>query len=156
MSGRAAVLDNVGVVQMTGPPAPNPCDSCPYRRDVPAGLWAEEEYAKLERYDNETLDQPTAVFLCHQNDKNSTKRRVCAGWAGCHDGDNLLALRVAEINGRITSETAQAVVDYVSPVPLFDSGAEAAEHGRTEIEFPGERARAAIAKVSRKRSDLRE
>ena len=145
----------VGVVETIGPPAPNPCDSCPYRRDVPSGVWAEEEYAKLEAYDNETAGQPAAVWVCHQNDQGSAKSRICAGWAGCHDGDNLLALRFAVIDGLITSDVAQSIIDYVSPVPLFDTATEAAEHGRAEIESPREAARMTIAKISRKRSDLR-
>lgn len=139
-----------------GPPAPHPCDSCPYRRDVPSGVWADEEYAKLPRYDNDTIDQPAAVWLCHQTDRGNPKRRACAGWAGCHDGDNLLALRFAEAAGRMNSEDVQAVIDYVSPVPLFDTGGDAAEHGRADIKHPHEQARATIAKIERKRSDLRE
>lgn len=47
-------------------PAKNPCGSCPYRRDVPSGIWSEEEYDKLPQYDLPTGDQPPNVFLCHQ------------------------------------------------------------------------------------------
>ena len=42
----------------------------------------------------------------------------------------------------------------MSPVPLFTSGAEAAEHGKAEIDTPGRRAAEAIAKITRARSDL--
>jgi hypothetical protein len=35
--------------------------------------------------------------------------------------------------GVITGEVAQAIVGYVSSVPLFDSAADAAEHGRVAI-----------------------
>ena len=142
------------MVDMIGPPAPRPCESCPYRRDVPSGVWAPEEYKKLEPYDHETAEQPAAVWTCHQIDRDSAQRRVCAGWAGCHDGDNLLAVRVAVFQGLMTGEDAQAVVEYVSPVPLFDTAADAAEHGLAEIEYPREQARATIAKISRRRSDL--
>jgi hypothetical protein len=31
--------------------------------------------------------------------------RVCAGWAGCHNGEDLLALRIAVIAGRIDEAT---------------------------------------------------
>lgn len=34
-----------------------------------------------------------------------------------------------------------AVFDYVSPVPLFASGAEAAEHGKRDLPHPGPEAR---------------
>jgi uncharacterized protein DUF6283 len=136
------------------PPAPKPCKTCPYREDVPAGVWAESEYAKLEAYDQETAYQPPRLFLCHQNDRFDERVRVCSGWAGCHDGDHLMALRVAALTGEITPETAEAVRDYVSPVPLFASGAEAAAHGRSGIEHPGLGAVLAIRKIERKRTDL--
>ena len=139
---------------MTSPPAPRPCASCPYRTDVPSGIWSEEEYAKLPLYDGPTVAQPPRLFLCHQHDRSDDRARVCGGWAGCHDGDHLLALRVAAHSGSITPETAQAIRDYVSPVPLFASGAEAAAHGVREIRSPGPDARRAIEKIRRNRADL--
>lgn len=33
-----------------------PCSACPYRVDVPAGVWAREEYDKLDPYDLPTPD----------------------------------------------------------------------------------------------------
>lgn len=83
-----------------GPPAPRSCASCPYRRDVPAGIWAREEYGKLPGYDEPTPFQPRGVFLCHQHDPGTDGHPVCGGWAGCHDGDELLALRMAVLGGR--------------------------------------------------------
>ncbi|MFF5019429.1 DUF6283 family protein [Streptomyces sp. NPDC001165] len=136
------------------PPAPRPCASCPYREDVPAGIWAEEEYAKLEAFDEETAYQPPGLFLCHQTDRDDERARVCAGWAGCHDGDHLMALRIATLTGEITVEAAEAVRDYVSPVPLFASGAEAAAHGRSGVEHPDPDAVLAIRKIERRRTDL--
>jgi hypothetical protein len=136
------------------PPAPRPCASCPYRRDVPAGIWASGEYAKLRDYDNDTPDQPPALFQCHQADAGSPARRVCAGWAGCHDGEDLLALRLAVIDGRIDAATYRAVADYVSPVPLFESGSEAAAHGERGIDAPDEEARRVIDKIAGTRNDL--
>lgn len=127
-----------------GPPAPRPCTSCPYRRDVPSGIWHREEYAKLRRYDAPTGEQPTGVFLCH-----TAPGRVCAGWAGCHDGAHLLALRIAEAGGRMTASDIDVTIDYVSPVPLFGSGAEAADHGEAEIAAPSPEAVYAMAKVTR-------
>ncbi|MBB2749212.1 UNVERIFIED_ORG: hypothetical protein FHR35_009125 [Microbispora rosea subsp. rosea] len=136
------------------PPAPRPCLTCPYRRDVPSGIWDREEYEKLRRYDAPTLAQPQKVFLCHQQDRASAAGRVCAGWAGCHDGDHLLALRVAVLEGVMEVDDAQAVVDYGSPVPLFASGAEAADHGLAEIDHPSRQAVEAVAKIERVRTDL--
>ena len=136
------------------PPAPRPCDSCPYRRDVPSGVWAHEEYDKLRRYDAPTPDQPPALFQCHQADHDSDTRRICAGWAGCH-GRHLLALRIALFEGRIEASTHQAAAEYVSPVPLFASGGEAAAHGQTDIDQPSEEVDHLRDKISRVRGDLR-
>lgn len=138
----------------TQPPAPNPCKSCPYREDVPSGVWSESQYAKLPPFDGPTHAQPQRVFLCHQADPDSGRARVCGGWAGCHDMDQSLALRVASAQGFITGETVAAVADYVSPVPLFASGAEAAEHGMREILNPGPEARAAAHKIARTRTNI--
>jgi hypothetical protein len=125
------------------PPAKNPCGSCPYRKDVPAGVWAEEEYAKLPRYDGETITQPMGLFLCHQQDG-----RLCAGWCGTHDMDNNFALRLHSHD--MTEQTIVAILDYWTDVPLFESGAEAARHGMSGIDNPDEKARRTIAKVVRR------
>lgn len=138
------------------PPAPRPCASCPYRQDVPSGVWDAAEYAKLLAYDGPTFAQPTALFLCHQHDRSDTAARVCAGWAGCHDGDELLALRVGVASGEITVAAADAIRDYVSPVLLFASGAEAAAHGMREVHRPGVAACVAMAKITRVRADITE
>jgi hypothetical protein len=117
-----------------------PCPSCPYRRDVPSGIWAPEEYAKLPAYDRPTGEQPPQAFYCHQR-----TGELCAGWAGCHDMANALAMRFACLQG----EVDPAVFDYVSPVPLFGSGAEAAEHGMQDIAAPGPDARCKMRQLHR-------
>lgn len=137
------------------PPAPRPCESCPYRRDIPSGIWAHEEYEKLRHYDAPTANQPTALFQCHQTDADSDARRICGGWAGCHDGAHLLSLRLGVLDGRIDPTTHQAVVDYASPVPLFASGGEAAAHGQAGIDQPADEAERLMTKISRTRGDLR-
>src|SRR5205823_657744 len=105
-----------------------PCASCPYRRDVPSGVWTAEEYEKLPAYDGAISLE---VFMCHQQNG-----RLCAGWVGCHDMDNCLGLRMATATGAISEEAYVEALDYTSPVPLFDSGTEAAEHGMAKIECP--------------------
>jgi hypothetical protein len=130
-----------------GPPTPRPCASCPYRCDVPSGVWAASEYEKLREYDLPTQQQPMGVFLCHQD-----AGAVCAGWAGCHDGAHLLALRLAICAGRIDAETLDAILDYESPVPLFESGNAAADHGEAHILDPDGAAVNAIAKIARRRN----
>lgn len=139
-----------------GPPAPRPCGSCPYRQDVPSGVWSKSEYDKLPEYDLPTIEQPTSVFLCHQQDRDSSGIRACGGWAACHDGDELFALRLAGAMQTMTLEAILATRAYVSPVPVFASGEEAAEHGMAEISWPGEEARKLMDKIQRVRTDLKD
>lgn len=141
------------MADLMGPPAPRPCQSCPYRRDVPSGVWDSTEYTKLRDYDHPTPQQPIALFQCHQTDATSSIRRICAGWAGCH-GQELLALRLAVRTGRISAATYTAAINYQSPVTLFASGTEAAEHGAADIEQPTTAARRAIEKITRQRPDV--
>ncbi|MER5617692.1 DUF6283 family protein [Streptomyces sp. NPDC002215] len=138
----------------TRPPAPRPCATCPYRTDVPSGVWSQKDYEKLPPFDGPTWDQPPRLFICHQHDRDDNGARVCGGWAGCHDGDQLLAVRVASITGEITAETTEAIRNYTSPVPLFASGAEAAAHGMRDLHTPGPEALHAMAKINLTRTDL--
>lgn len=114
-----------------------PCRSCPYRRDVPAGVWNAREYAKLPGYDGETWEQPPKLFFCHQKDG-----RLCAGWVAVHDMRHNLAVRLFPV--------APMVFAYESPVPVFSSGTEAALHGLSGVARPGPAARAMIARLERK------
>lgn len=117
-----------------------PCASCPYRRDVPSGIWDASEYDKLPAYDGGTAEQILAraagLFHCHSQPEN-----LCAGWVGCHDMYESFAIRFNA--GRVDP----AVYDYVSPVPLFASGTEAAEHGKRDLLHPGERAQRKIGQL---------
>lgn len=124
------------------PPAKSPCGSCPYRRDVPSGVWAAEEYNKLPEYDKETQEQPPALFGCHQGDG-----RACAGWVAVHDMSQNLGLRIGTAVGHIDPNDVQDFLDYQTSTPLFDSGQEAADHGKREIDNPSERATRVINKV---------
>lgn len=130
-------------------PADAPCKSCPYRLDVPSGIWDPEEYAKLPTYDGSIADQAvagaTTVFCCHTDPE-----RLCAGWCGTHDLEENLGIRLAAVAGLLDDEEFWAAVDYESPVALFDSGAEAAAHGLREVERPSERALRAIFLLERR------
>lgn len=130
------------------PVARAPCKSCPYRQDVPSGIWDAEEHAKLPGYDGEIIDQlcagATAIFLCHQQDGS-----LCAGWIACHGAHNLLALRLH--GDQVRSEAW----DYATSVPVFASGAEAAAHGTSDIDGPGPRAHSAITRLLRRRMAAR-
>jgi len=124
-----------------------PCKSCPYRQDVPSGVWDATEYDKLPAYDGEILHQllsgGEALFYCHQQDG-----RLCAGWVGCH---------IAQHNGHVFairlmrgSLDTRPIEEYATPVPLFESGMEAALHGLSGVDHPTATARKAIDKLARK------
>lgn len=127
------------------PPAPNPCGSCPYRLDVPSGVWSPEEYEKLPVFDDPQNPSAWGLFLCHQQDG-----RLCAGWTACHDMDENIGLRLAVMSGTMSPEDADAARDYSTPVPIFESGAEAAAHGMREIETPSIGARRVVDRLVQK------
>lgn len=125
-----------------------PCKSCPYRQDVPSGVWAPEEYEKLPTYDGEIIDQLQAgalgLFMCHQKDGC-----LCAGWLATHGTDNLLALRM---NG---AKVKDEVWGYKTKVPVWSSGQEACDHGLADIEQPGDQANRVINRLTRKIDGLK-
>lgn len=116
-----------------------PCEACPYRKDVPSGVWAPEEYAKLRRYEGETFEQPPAGFACH-----ATPGRFCHGWAVV-SGEESLALRLAG-----------APEIPAAKVPLFASHTEAADHGLRDVADPDEDAIEVMDRLQRKHDRLRE
>lgn len=124
-----------------------PCAACPYRKDVPSGVWAPEEYDKLPPYDAPTADQPMETFGCH-----ATPEHYCHGWAVVHTSRghayDLLALRLAEAMGHDVSVPEPAV-------ELFASGSAAAIHGQYDIENPSEEAWEAMERLARKYTRLR-
>lgn len=122
--------------------AKRPCGSCPYRKDVPSGIWAQEEYDKLPAYDGPTAMQDPHAFMCHQRTGN-----LCAGWLACHGTYGptaLIAVRLLSFFGNVSD----AVWDYVTDVPVFKSGAEAREHGMRDIDKPGMQARKLVTKLT--------
>ena len=128
---------------MSAKPRPRPCASCPYRRDVPSGIWHPSEYAKLERYDAPTYAQPSAAFSCHQADG-----AICSGWLAHGDHPTeLLAVRL----GLLTGALDESCAEYATNVPLFASGAEAADHGCAGVLDPAPDAVAAMKKIARVR-----
>jgi Family of unknown function (DUF6283) len=114
------------------------CSACPYRRDVPSGIWVAEEYSKLTEYDAPTSEQPFGPFMCHAKTES-----YCHGWAVVHSNRGreyeLIALRFA---GCPTIPEPS--------VPLFDSGTEAANHGMADIGKPSEEAECAMTRLIKK------
>ena len=124
-------------------PRKSPCASCPYRKNVPSGIWDKTEYEKLDRYDGEIFEQRTdAIFMCHQGCGD-----VCSGWLGHRDPQDLLAVRLGLMGGHLDPSCA----NYSTAVPLFESGAAAAEHGMKDIDAPRDAAMAAIGKIATKK-----
>lgn len=123
-----------------------PCLACPYRCDVPSGVWAANEYDKLRDYDKPTGEQPFAFFACH-----ATPDHLCNGWAVVHTSRgneyDLLALRL------LSSGYPEIPV---SDIEFFVSGNAAADHGQADIEDPTPEAQAAAARLMNKYERLRD
>lgn len=128
---------------MSATARPRPCASCPYRRDVPSGVWAAAEYQRLPDWDGGLIEQSQATFRCHQMDGS-----LCSGWVA-HRGDptELLAVRIGIASGHLAPEVA----DYSTTVPLFGSGREACEHGMRDVDDPGPDAQDMAQKIVRAR-----
>jgi len=129
------------------------CTACPYRRDVPSGVWAASEYEKLAEYDRETFDQPLAAFYCH-----ATPEVYCHGWAVVGEkvnerdhGRDLFALRLAGLQGHFNRQDPMPQ----EGAPLFDSHTEACEHGKRDIEHPSQEALDTVARLQGKYERLR-
>jgi hypothetical protein len=123
---------------------PLPCEACPYRRDVPSGVWAKHEYDKLREYDAPTQLQPYNTFACH-----ASPQAVCNGWAIVHNSRGgpyeLVGLRLWP---------AGPIPEPV--VPLFSSGNEAADHGERDIDHPSPEAKEMVARLMVKHERLRD
>lgn len=118
---------------------PNPCDTCPYRKDTPPGIWDKQEYDKLPQWDD-----PMAVigtFGCH----NGKGKTVCRGWFEVHK-DNL-SVRIVENRIKWNEKNR-----YPTKVPLYRSGAEARRAGLKGIKHPPPRAMIAIHKIKERRA----
>lgn len=133
------------------PPDKGACTSCPYRKNVPSGVWAALEYLRLPDYDRPYEAQPRPAFLCHRQ-----TRKLCAGWIGTHGGNRLLAIAFLWMTRSIDKATWKALLAY-QPDPrieLFKSGREACDHGLRDIEAPSPEALAVVASVLAKPDPL--
>lgn len=121
--------------------APSPCGSCPYRKDVPPGVWSADEYRKLPEYDEGKMQ--LGIFLCHQTNA-SGRETVCRGWLTV--AAESVAVRLALARKRITLEQRDAPV----LVRLYSSGAEACAAGLEGIKLPSAKAKRLVARLIRK------
>lgn len=116
---------------------PKPCDTCPYRRDTPPGVWDQEEYEKLPRYDDQDR-MGLGTFLCH-NGAAGDEQTICRGWASVHRDS--VAVRVALMRVNVTYE------ELKPDRSLYRSGAEACAAGLAGVEKPGRAAKKAVTKI---------
>lgn len=123
--------------------AVNPCESCPYRRDVPPGVWHRSEYEKLRDYD-ETHEPALGIFLCHHS-PNMEQEAICRGWLTVHADS--IAVRLAVLQGNVTPDQRDAPVT----VPLFEDGNQAADAGIKGIRRPNDKARQIINRLDKQR-----
>jgi len=123
---------------------PSPCNTCPYRRDTPPGIWAAEEYRKLPEYDEG--GSALGAFHCHHEAETGIPT-VCRGWLSCHRFESV-AVRVAVLMHLVTEEQVEAPCS----VALYGSGLEACRAGLAGVGRPGARARKAIDRLIARRS----
>lgn len=117
---------------------PNPCDTCPYRRDTAPGIWDREEYDKLPQWDDPLA--MAGIFMCHNGDGQT----VCRGWFEVHQEN--LHVRAAEFRIKWSNKNKKP-----TQIPLYSSGGEARAAGLRGIRKPGRKALAAIIKIVRRR-----
>jgi hypothetical protein len=104
-----------------------------------------EEYDKLPKFDGSLIEQAVngagGLFMCHQ--QNGC---LCSGWLGCHGAFELLGVRL------YSSALTDEALSYRPPadVPLFASGAEAAEHGKRDIDNKSDKAEAMVQRLVKK------
>lgn len=122
-----------------------PCPTCPYVKSTPSGMWAKEEYTKLPGYDGDTGTQRMELFQCHYSIRGLKKRTICQGWLDCHNGDELLAIRLARMRNSLPDNFSTEP----SGADVYASGKEACDAGLKDVDKPSKEAISMIKKVSR-------
>lgn len=120
------------------------CNTCPYLKSTPSGVWAPEEYAKLAEYDEKPGETPVlSTFCCHQQTATGVPT-ICRGWLSVHRES--VAVRVACARGElgITQVPQEPEPEY------YASGTEACEAGMADIEEPSVEARKKVASLERR------
>lgn len=127
-----------------------PCESCPYSKLAPPGIWDKSEYNKLPEYDENPPSgtQALSVFLCHHSPQIG-KDSVCRGWLSVHQ--HSVAVRLGMMCGSFTPEQV-----YAKPlVPLYKTGSEAAAAGIARIKRPSKSAKQKIRQIFNQQVKLR-
>lgn len=86
-----------------------PCEQCPWRRDVPTGVFPAEAYRLSARTAH---DAGLHTFACHMS--GAERPAVCAGFL-IANSDNNLAVRMAMAMGRFDHDAVS------STAPLYGS-----------------------------------
>lgn len=125
--------------------APKPCNTCPYARSTPPGIWHPDEYAKLPTYDDDAAEPSVATFHCHQETATHVPT-VCRGWLYVHADS--IAVRFAVVTGQLDLSDLPPASER--DPSLYASGAEACAASMAAIEQPPPAARRAQQRLVRK------
>ena len=112
ITGRHACGDTHEVVTVEGGPSTyrrEPCDECPWRKDLRAGAFPAEAFRHSA---NTAHDASLHMFGCHMSPSN--RPQTCAGFILKNSVHNL-GVRIATSSGRIDPSKVS------SRVPLYDS-----------------------------------
>lgn len=130
------------------------CETCPYRRDTPSGIWAKHEYEKLPAYDHGRVMKfpdglaavvpELAIFHCHQTTA-AGKPIICRGWLSVHRGST--AVRLGVLSGRIDVDDLPKKNE--SDI-YYESGKEACAAGLRDFKVPTIAARYAVHKLAKR------
>jgi hypothetical protein len=72
-----------------------PCSECPWRRDVPTGIWPVERFVALA---HTAYDMNIGIFACHKSAQDHPT--VCAGFLA-RGADHNLTIRRAYMTGEL-------------------------------------------------------
>ena len=124
-----------------------PCPTCPYAKSTPPGVWSPSEYKKLPSYDGETWEQNLALFQCHYSNRGKRVPTICQGWLDCHDAGQLLAIRLAMVDGRLPDDFS---FEH-SGTEVYGSGVEACKVGLSGCDNPSKEAQKVMSKLEKMR-----
>lgn len=85
-----------------------PCEQCPWREDVPVGVFPAEAYRTSA---HTAYDAALETFSCHMSGKE--KPATCAGFLLRHAANNLQV--------RMRQSRGESFNDVESPFPLYDT-----------------------------------
>lgn len=91
--------------------ATSTCDACPWRRDVPTGLFPPERFESLRASIEQDLGNP--MFACHKSPEG--KEFACVGYLMSDDSLQNVQVRIATAQGRIDRDALTA------KGPLFET-----------------------------------